>query len=125
MSRAWSPVGVIPYGFPFSKSKSHTDSASFGSSHISNPRSPVYPVREIDTGISPNFVFIIQKNFRLSRESLAVVLRIARELGPWSASAAVATESSEMVRSMPVALYCSHSRLGSALVIRNLCSDNR
>ena len=68
MSKAWRPVGVIPNDFPFSKSRSQTVKASFGSIQISYPRSPVYPVREIDTGISPKEVSIIQKNLRLFKE---------------------------------------------------------
>ena len=99
--------------------------ASLVSIQISYPRSPVYPVREMDTGISLNIVSIIQKNLRLFKESLETALRIFLELGPWSANAAVVTESSEIIKSMPNALYSSHSRFGSALVIRNLRSDIR
>ena len=78
--------------------------ASLGSIQISYPRSPVYHVREMDTGISLNIVSIIQKNLRLSRDSLETALRISLELGPCSANAAVVTESSEIVKSIPDAL---------------------
>ena len=82
-------------------------------------------MREIDTGISPNVVSIIQKNLRLFKESEETAFRMARELGPWSARAAVVNESSVIVTSIPVALCLSQSKFGSALVIRNLFLDNR
>ena len=79
----------MPKGAPLSISKSQTAKASLGFIQISYPKSPVYPVREIDTGISSKCVSIIQKNFRLSKLSDETAFKISLEFGPCSASAAV------------------------------------
>ena len=78
----------------------------------------------MDTGISPNCVSIIQKNLRESNESLAIAFKIVLELGPCNARLAVVLESSETDKSIPAELVSIHSKLGSALVMRNLFLDN-
>ena len=47
---------------------------------------------------------------------------IARELGPWSDTAAVDSETSSIFNSRPDALRCSQRSVGSADVMRNVCS---
>jgi len=51
--------------------------------------------------------------------------RMARELGPWRANAAVDPETSSIRTFSPIALRCSQRRLGSAAVRRNVCSPRR
>jgi hypothetical protein len=56
----------------------------------------VYPVRDIVTGKSPNFVLINQKNFKLSNDLDEILFSIFNEFGPWSANAAVDSVSSRI-----------------------------
>src|SRR2546425_1046268 len=118
-SRASMPAGVMSYPAPFVMSASQSASARSRSTQISYPRSPVYPVREIWTGMPSNFVFTNRKYFIFWTAPSAPSSRIARDDGPCKASAPISSDTSVTVTSRPIPASCNHFRFGSADVIRN------
>src|SRR6266404_1158053 len=74
------------------------------------------------TGMLRIFALVSRKYLSADRSRSAAIWRIARELGPWSDTAAVDSETSSIFNSRPNALRCSQRSVGSADVMRNVCS---
>src|SRR3989442_292404 len=113
-SKASIPAGVMSCPAPFVMRASQSASARSRSTQISSPRSPVYPVREIWTGIPSNFVFPNRKYFIFWTAPSAPSSRIARDDGPCKASAPISSDTSVTVTSRPIPASCNHFRFGSA-----------
>ena len=102
MSSASIPAGVMSCPRPFSRTASHSASARSRSTQISYPRSPVYPVREMWTGIPSNFVRTNRKYFSFWTAPSAPSSKIARDEGPWRANAPMSSETSFTSTSRPI-----------------------
>src|SRR2546427_11990760 len=74
------------------------------------------------TGMPRILALVSRKYLSADRSRSAAIWRIARELGPWSDTAAVDSETSSIFNSRPDALRCSQRSVGSADVMRNVCS---
>src|SRR5258708_4466918 len=103
---------------PFATSASHTLTASRQGIHTSNPKSPVYPVREMSTGTPAIFPCVTRKYFRFVMSASAASCSTFPDIGPCSASAAVCSEISSIVTFSASAFCQNHRRLGSAAVQR-------
>src|SRR5213594_2695589 len=75
------------------------------------------------TGMPRILALVSRKYLSADRSRSAAIWRIARELGPWSDTAAVDSETSSIFNSRPDALRCSQRSVGSAEVMRNVCSS--
>src|ERR1043166_3185916 len=70
------------------------------------------------------FALVSRKYLSALRSRSAARCKMSRELGPWSDSAAVRSETSSSVTSSPDALRDSQRSVGSAAVMRNVRSSS-
>ena len=84
MSSASSPNGRTPNPCIDVHSASHTLSASLLRIHTSNPRSPLYPVREIVTG-EPAMLPVVTPKYGIVATAGTSAASRSRERGPWTA----------------------------------------
>jgi hypothetical protein len=70
-------------------------------------------------------VGVSQKNLRPSMSASLTWVRISRDFGPWSDTAAIRAVLSSIVTSKPWALRSSHAMFGSAAVTRKAFSSSR
>src|SRR2546426_7464410 len=71
------------------------------------------------TGMPRILALVSRKYLSVERSRSAAICRISRELGPWSDSAAVVSETSSILTSSPDAFKCSQRSVGSADVMRD------
>ena len=113
-------------GRPSRISVSQTSNADPAGIHISYPRSPVYPVREISTG-TPSDMAARHAEVSPAHSTSAIgggAQASAPDIGPCSASAAICSDMSSTSTSRPAAFWRSHRRLGSAAVQRSAAPPN-
>ncbi|MNC86695.1 hypothetical protein D3C83_23690 [compost metagenome] len=68
---------------------------------------------------------VTRKYFSASMSARAQARSTDADIGPWSASAAVVSETSSMCTCIPAAFCVSQRRFGSAAVQRKRCSSSR
>ena len=108
-SSASMPVGRMSKAVPRAISASQTRSAPSCSTHISYPRSPVYPVREICTGTPSIAPRVMRKYLRPSMSASATERSSPPEVGPCSANAASDSLISSMVTFRPARILSQPS----------------